>query len=492
MAAEFYTSVTRYGNNILYRGYDEQGKRVKEKIKFSPTLHVPSEKGDQFALDGTKVAPVKFDDMREAKEFFQQYKDVPNFKIYGTKNYIHQYLYKRFPNTIEFDYSKIRWGNTDIEVWAPEFPDPSEAKYPITSITYWSSTDEKYRVYAYKENYKPKRENVIYYKCENEKDLLLKFLDFFTHPNTIPDIITGWNCEFFDTPYLINRIRKVLSEDHVKRLSPWGIVNQKFVNLHGSERECYEIVGISELDYIKVFKKFTANTLGAQESYKLDHIAYAVLGTRKLSYDEYSSLNDLYEKNFEKYIDYNIRDVEIVKGIDDKLGLIMLVCTLAYRAGVNYTDTLGTTTIWDSIIFRVLSKNNIVVPPESREFKKDFPGGYVKVPQVGMHKWIVSFDLASLYPHLIMQANMSPETLLHGSIPDFMSVETCLSKQPINIPGNYSVAPNGALYDNSHKGVLPKIIESYYADRKLIKKRMLSKEQELEDVKEELKRRKLL
>jgi len=486
---EIYTSIYRYANNLLYRGYDSHGNPVKKKIKFKPTMFVPSEKGTMHALDGKRVAPVNFDSMRECKEFMEQYKDVPNFKIYGNKNYVHQYVYEKFPNTIDFDFNTVKKGNWDIEVFCPEFPHPSEVKYPVTSITFWNSSDNTYRTWAYKEDYVPKRQDSIYYYCRDEKDMLMKFINHFSHEGVTPDIMTGWNCKFFDTPYVINRVVKVLGEEFAKKLSPWGIVNQRFLTLNGREQEYYEILGVVELDYIEIFKKFTINTLGAQESYKLDHIAHVVLGERKLSYEEYSGLNDLYEKNFELYIDYNIKDVELVKRIDDKLGLLSLVATMAYRAGVNYGDTLGTTGIWDSIIYRVLSKNNIAVPPAEDNFKSDFPGGYVKVPQTGMHKWIMSFDLASLYPHIIMQANMSPETLLDESVEDFIDVNTCLNKHQLDAPENCSVAPNGALFSNKDKGVLPKIIESYYAERKSIKKKMLEKEQMLENVKTELAKR---
>lgn len=492
MSIRFYTSVIKYGNSLLYRGY-VNGMPDQRKIKFKPKLYVPSEKGDKLALDGIKVAEIKFDSMDELKEFSTQYKDVPNFKIYGNKNCVAQFLQEQFPSPIKFDIKSIKVGNYDIEVYSKEgFPEPSSASYPITSICYYNSSDGKFYTWAYKDDYKPKHQNVIYHKCKDEKDLLLKFVNFFNDPLVLPDIITGWNTRFFDTPYTINRIRKVLGEDYVKKMSPWGIVNEKNITVNGISRQFYDIVGVTELDYIEIFKKFTANTLGTQETYKLDHIANVVLGERKLSYDEYEGLHDLYEKNFEKFIDYNIRDVDLVKRIDEKLGLISLVCTMAYRAGVNYTDTLGTVGIWDSIIYRVLCSNDIVIPPETGDSKSDYPGGYVKDPQKGLHKWIMSFDLNSLYPHLIMQANMSPETSLDEMVSNYISVDTCLSKQPIEAPKDVAIAPNGALFSKKNQGIIPKIIEQYYADRKNIKKQMLTKEQELENVKAELAKRGLL
>ena len=481
---EFYTSCIRFGNNLLYRGY-KNGKRVAERVKFAPTLFVPDEKGPQKALDGASVSPFKFSDMRDAKEFIEQYRDVPNFKIYGNTNYVAQFLQEKFPGDIQFDPDQVNVGFYDIEVMKTEdgYSDPADANNPINAIAYRNNQEDKYYLWYLKEWDQSKSEldlegmQVEYFYCETEANLLSAFVGWWSSPVNTPDIISGWNCRFFDTPYVVNRIMKLLGDDYANKLSPWNRVNQRSVKINGREQQFYEILGVTELDYLELYKKFTYT---AQESYKLDHIAHVELGEKKLSYEEYKDLQDLYEKDPQKFGDYNIKDVGIVYRLDDKMGLINLAMTLAYRGGVNYSDTLGTTAIWDSILYRDLADKGIVVPPNEEKFKSDFAGGYVKAPQVGMHDWVVSFDLNSLYPHIIMQCNMSPETIVDYTVTG-VDVDKCLARSNNKNPkpDEYAMAANGTLYRKDKQGVIPAIIETIYAERKATKKRMLAAQQDL-------------
>jgi DNA polymerase elongation subunit (family B) len=484
---EFYTNVIRYGNSLLYRGY-KNGHRVQEKIRFKPTLFVPDPKSETFALDGARVSGVQMDDMREAKEFMERYKDMPNFKVYGNTNYVVQYLQEKFPGQIAFDPDQVNVGFYDIEVMKTEngYSDPADANNPINAIAYRNNQEDKYYFFYTGEWDKNNTEldlegmDVEYFYCHTEANLLNAFVGWWSSPVNTPDIISGWNCRFFDTPYTINRIAKVLGEEYAMKLSPWGKVNQRTVKVNGREQQFYDIMGVAELDYIELYKKFTYT---AQESYKLDHIAHVELGEKKLSYEEYKDLQNLYEENPQKFGDYNIKDVGIVYRLDDKLGLINLAMTLAYRGGVNYGDTLGTTAIWDSIIYRDLHDKGIVVQPNEDKMKSDFAGGYVKAPQVGMHDWVVSFDLNSLYPHIIMQCNMSPETIINDIVPG-VDVDRCLERRnPSNPnPDEYAMAANGTLYHKGKQGIIPAIIEQIYAERKATKKRMLTAQQELVNV----------
>ena len=248
----------------------------------------------------------------------------------------------------------------------------------------------------------------------------------------------------------------------------------------GREQQYYNLEGIASLDYLELFKKF-GYSYGAQESYKLDHIGHVVLGERKLSFEEHTSLHSLYKHDFQKFIDYNIKDVQLVDRLEDKMGLITLALTMAYRGGVNYTDTLGTTAIWDSIIFRDLAKQGVVIPAMEDKFKSDYPGGYVKPPQVGLHEWVVSFDLNSLYPNIIVQWNMSPETIVDGKR-EQMDPDTALARNIPQLKGDYALAANGVYFSKEKQGVLPKIIVDYYNERKAVKKQMLASQQELETI----------
>ena len=471
---KFYTNVRHIGNNILYRGY-ENGQQIKTRVPFKPKLYVTGEsKSDWRTLDGNSVMEMEFETMKEATEFTQRYRDVSNFKVFGQNNYVAQFISAYWPDEIKFEREQVRVLNIDIEVASDEgFPEPRSAKHPIISIAL-RKNDGNYWVWGLND-YTPSREDVLFIRCDNEMDLIRKFVDHWITYS--PDIITGWNTRFFDIPYIVNRCYNLFGDDTlVKRLSPWGLVRERIQKINGRENQEYVIEGIDHLDYIEIFKKFTLNTLGQQESYRLDHIAHVVLGERKLSYEEHGNLHTLYREDYQKFIDYNVKDVELVHKIDEKLDLISLVLTMAYRGGVNYTDTLGTTAIWDSIIYRMLNKQKIVIPPKTEKPKTPYPGGYVKEPQVGAHDWVTSFDLNSLYPNIIVQYNMSPETVVDGIVPD-VSVESFLDGTTVN-DSEYSLAPTGVRFSHDRKGVIPQIIEQYYAERRIIKDKMLELDRE--------------
>jgi DNA polymerase elongation subunit (family B) len=480
---EFYTNVARYGNSLLYRGY-KNGHRFEDRIKFGPTLYQKDINGTAYALDGTRVSPKLFDKMSQVKEYEQQYGGINAKELYGNKNYVVQYLQEKFPDNIEFDRDRINVSTIDIEVASDDgFPEPEFAEYPVISITIKNNIDDIYYIWGL-HDYDVSKSimkdfPVMYEKCESETELLLKFLNHWGSAVNSPDVITGWNTRFFDMPYLINRTGKLLGPDVAKRYSPWGLINPRTIKQMGRELQSYEITGISQLDYLELFKKF-GYSYGAQESYKLDHIAHTVLGERKLSYDEFTGLHSLYKHDFQKFIDYNIKDVELVDRLEDKMGLITLALTMAYRGGVNYSDTLGTTAIWDSILYRDLSNRGIIVPANGEKFKSEYPGGYVKPPQVGMHDWVVSFDLNSLYPNIIVQWNMSPETIVEGDRLT-MNPDIALTENHSNPNPEYALAANGVSFKKDKEGVLPKIIVDYYNERSIVKKKMLAAQQEKEN-----------
>ena len=396
---DFYTNVSRFGNNLLYIGY-KGGQRIQKRIPFKPTLYVstPEPKSGWRTLFDEPVDPIEFDSMRDAKDFEKRYQGVDTFNIYGMNDFVAQFIAQKYPEEIKFNRDDVSVTSFDIEVQSDEgFPEPKYANYPITAITTKNNKENVYRTWGCGD-YNP-AENVLYTKCQNEAALLHKFLDYWKQ--NYPDIVTGWNSISFDMVYVINRLRKIYGEDKVKELSPWGHVNEdKGTDYYGKEAITYEILGVTQLDYKEIFRKFTYNTLGEQESYTLNNIAHVVLGEGKISYEEQDSLFALYKNDFQKFIEYNIKDVELIDRLEESLGLITLSMTMAYRGGVNYRDVLGTTKIWDNIIYRMLNKNKVVCPPKEEKSKSSFVGGYVKEPQVGSHEWVVSFDLNSLYPNL--------------------------------------------------------------------------------------------
>lgn len=478
---EFYTSCHRYGNTIYYRGY-KNGQPVKAKHKFKPTLFVNStkdEKTDWRDLHGFPVHPIKFESMKEAREFLSQYEEVTDFKIHGQSNYIYQYINEKFPGTIEYDREMVSVTYVDIEVASDEgFPEPEHANHPVISICVYNNKERKYRVWALGD-YENTRKDVRYVKCKSETDLLLRFLDWWQE--NYPDVISGWNTVLFDFPYLINRMYRIMgNEETPKRLSPWGVVNQRNKTYNNRKMQYYDILGIEQLDYYDLFQKFPY-AYGQLESYKLDHVAHVVLNERKLSYDEHGSLHSLYLNDHQKFIDYNIKDVALVHRIDEQAGFIHLVFAIAYKGGVNYNDVYGTTGIWDSFIYRNLHAQNIAIPPKTNKVKTHYPGGYVKEPKPGAYDWVTSFDLNSLYPMLIVQYNMSPETIMTGRTEN-ASVESFMNRNVI--PGQtYSTAPTGVRFSHDREGVVPSIIKSLYAERRIIKGNMLKAKQQKEKLK---------
>ena len=481
---KFYTSVSRYGNNLLYRGYDN-GKKIQKRIKYKPTYFVSTNKSTGWkSLDGVNVAPIQFDSMRDAKEWLQVNKQVVGRHIYGNDKHIPAFINDDFPGDIEFDRNQINVTTIDIEVQSDAgFPEPEQAAHEITAITIKNNIDNTYYVWGLGdydvENGYMQDNRVIYKKCKTEAELLLEFVAHWSLPSNCPDVVTGWNSRFFDIPYIVNRIFRIHGEEVVKRLSPWGLIDRRDVTTMQRKHIAYEIQGIAQMDYLDLFKKF-GYSYGPQESYKLDHIAHVVLGERKLSYEEFGNLHTLYLHDYQKFIDYNIKDVELVDRIEDKMGLITLALTMAYRGGVNYGDVMGTTAIWDAIIFRNLYQNKVIVPFAEEKFKSPYPGGYVKDPHIGMHDWVVSFDLNSLYPSIIMQYNMSPETIIDGKVAT-LDVDKCIRGIQVDTNGQ-CVAASGQYFKTDKKGILPKIIDQMYSERVVIKKQMLASQRELEKV----------
>ena len=468
---DFYTYVGVDMGRILYRGYNHNGVQIKpSRRKFSPELFIlPGPNSDAKdlvpTLDGKMASRVEFDSISDMRKFIDRFEDVEDIAYYGMDRPALQYIARKFPNEIHFNQKAINVVNIDIEVYSGDgFPLPEEARHPITSITLKSSRSSVYKVWGTKEwSFKdsPHQHLMVEYRqCENEEQLLIDFLKYWT--SDYPDVITGWNIRFFDMPYIVNRIQNLGGDPG--RLSPFGKTREKKVQVKNKNLDSFEVLGIAQMDYFDLFTKF-GYSYGAQESYRLDHIAYVVLGERKMDYEEYGNLQNLYEENHQLFIDYNIKDVELIERIDEKMDLMGLAMTLAYKGGVNFSDVFGTTAIWDQIVYRELNQRGVVIPrmkPRAMiaNLESKFAGAYVKEPPVGMHEWVVSFDLNSLYPNIIVQWNMSPETIVS------------------ELDGDYSKAANGTRYRKDVRGVMPEIIKTYYEERKQAKSGMLAAQTE--------------
>jgi DNA polymerase elongation subunit (family B) len=496
--SNFYTNVISIGNNILYRGV-ENGRRVKMKIAYSPSLFLTTNKQTQWKnLQGEYLDEIKPGSIRECRDFIEKYDGVQNFKIFGMTKYEYAFIADEHKGMVDWKQEHIAIDIIDIEVGSENgFPDPYKANEPITAIAV-KRIGGHMKVYGCGDfnNY---NDNVTYIKCRDEYDLCKRFLEDWFHD--CPDIITGWNTKFFDIPYLYNRFMKILGEEQTRRLSPWNMIHERKAVVNGRDMTAYEIKGVASLDYIELYKWFAPGGK-SQESYRLDNIANVELGKSKLSYDEFDSLHQLYKMNYQKFIEYNIVDVLLIEELENKLKLLELSLTLAFDTKSNFEDVFTQTRMWDAIMYNYLLERNIIVPPKGST-KKDgaFEGAYVKDPQVGLHKWVASFDLNSLYPHLMMQYNISPETLIDPKdytpamrkiLSSSVDVERLLN-QEIDFTDleNATLTPNGQFFRTDIQGFVPKMLEDMYNDRKKFKKMMLGAQQEYENEKDSVKRTEL-
>ena len=476
----FYTNVYEKFNKMLVRGY-EDGRYFQSEEEFQPTLYVTSKKQSKYkTLDGSSVEPIQPGKISDCKEFLKKYENVEGFTVYGNDNYKAQYISQTYPeDEIKFDIKKIRLVTIDIEVASENgFPNVFDCAEELLAITLQNYSTKHIICFASRP-YINTRKDVVYVECRDEIDLIQHFLAFWERET--PDVITGWNCELYDIPYIAGRIDRILGEKEARRLSPWGNIRRKELVIKGREQISYEVAGVSVIDYLDLYKKFTYK---AQESYRLDHIANVELGQKKLDHSEFETFKDFYTKDWQKFIDYNIRDVELVDQLEDKMKLIELCFTMAYDAKINFNDVFFQVRTWDAIIYNYLKKRNIVIPPKDRSEKSDkFAGAYVKEPKPGKYDYVVSFDLNSLYPHLIMQYNISPETLIDTRHPS-ATVDKILNKElDLSDYKDYAVCPNGAMYRKDVRGFLPELMEKMYNDRVIFKKKMLEAKQQYEKTK---------
>jgi DNA polymerase elongation subunit (family B) len=477
---KYYTNVAIQGNSILYRGV-KNGRRVKGKVDYSPTLFLPTKKETPWhTLSGEPLEARMFETIKQARDFVKRYEEVENFTIYGNDRYEYAFIAQEFPGQIDWDISQIDIAILDIEVGSENgFPDPYIADQPITAISIRRLNGGTI-VYGCGDfnNYD---DNVTYKKFKDEWSLCRGFVEDWQA--NCPDVISGWNIDFFDIPYIVNRFNRVLGEEYTRKLSPWNNVWERNFVLKGQQKKMYNITGVAALDYIELYKWYAPGGK-SQESYKLDYIASVELGKKKIDYSEYDNLHQLYKLNYQKFIEYNIVDVQLIVDLEDKLKLIELALTLAYDTKTNYEDVFAQTRMWDSLINAYLLERKIVVPPRITKNKDSaFEGAYVKEPQTGMHHWVASFDLNSLYPHLLIQYNISPETLvepqdytreMRAIVSEGVSVEKLLNRR-IDTSGldGVTLTPNAQFFRTDKQGFLPAMMEEMYEDRKKFKKMMI-------------------
>ena len=474
--SRFYTNVTIRGDKVLYRGY-EDGERVEGGIDYRPTLFVSTNKSSKYhTIHGHSVESFQPGSMSDCRDFIERHESVTGFEIYGNTDYTYQFIGDKFPDEVNYSMKTLKVGYIDIETTSENgFPQVTNPQEKVNVITL--AVEDRTYVFGLGD-FQIDDPDIIARRYDDEVDLFLEFLEVWKKEDV--DIITGWNVKFFDIPYLYARMDHLI-EKKANGLSPWNWVRKRDIQTQAGDRIAYEVVGRTILDYFDLYQKFTYVN---QESYKLDHIAFVELGEKKLEY-EYDHFKDFYTNDFQKFVEYNIQDVRLIQKLEKKLGLMELAMALAYNAKVNLGDVFSQVRMWDQIIYHYLRGQDIVIPRKKAGGKKEnqIIGAYVKEPITGRHDWIVSFDLNSLYPHLIMQYNISPDTKMR---PDGFPRNPCIDVDGVlgetdvcekNLKQlkrqNFSIAANGVCFRKDRLGFMPKLMEKFYAERKHFKKLMI-------------------
>lgn len=482
----FYTIAERSGASILYRGYDASGQQFIRKEEFRPIIYLPAKNGTQpefTSLFGVPCESYCPGTIRDADKFIEKYRDVENFEYFGMTNWVYNFLSYKFPGEIKYDFNFIRKAFIDIEVGSENgFPNITKADEEVLSITL--TYKDKYIVFGFG-NYTPHKENISYVKGVDEKDMLNKFVEFWQKMSF--DIVSGWHSEGFDIPYLVNRMTRVFGEDYPKKLSPWKKIYPKKIPMGGNrEFVTYEISGVNHIDLLQAYKKYS---LKEHSSYKLNSIAEEEkLSVTKLDYSEYGSLHQLYKKNYQKFIEYNIRDNEILVELDKKHKLLELIMDLTYYAKVNVQDTFRQTVMWDCIVHYTLLEKGIVIPQKTRSISdRKIAGGFVKDVVPGMYDWIVTLDADSLYPSLMINYNISPETFVER-----ISIDIDRLVDKADLPEvtavkevNHTITGNGSIFHKEKRGILPELMIKLFDERRAYKVKMLELKDELNQKKKD-------
>ena len=487
--------------------WSETGERITVSRTYYPYLYIEtSGQHDEISLYNTKLKKKTFSSSKERRIFSE--KDE-NKRIYHNFTCSQQFLIDEFSSEIDnpdFVKHPLKIFYLDIETYSPdEFPEPSLAKAPVNMITIYDNLSEKFHSFGLGEY--DSHDNIIYHNCKTEIVLLERFLDFFQ--KDYPDIVTTWNGEVFDIPYLVNRIGRVLGDDQAKKLSPYNnIISKEIFTKFGKKAEKFYIEGIANLDYMNVYKKFCPVQ---RESYSLGSITSLELGESKIEYEE-SNLSSLADKNWKQFVDYNIQDVNLLVKLEEKLHYLNIIRSLSHVGLTNLETAMSTISIVAGAVAIQAKKNKKIIPtfPHKEDDGVTIEGAFVSEPQRGFHDAVISFDANSLYPNLIRTCNMSPETKV-GNLEklDDKTIlhhvngkKYTLTDEKLKVlmeKENLAVTKIGTLFSQKETGLVPQIIEENYKKRvdikkelKKIKKELVNSEKNSKDYKQQKTRESIL
>ena len=460
--------------------WDDNGRRVTLDVSYNPYLYIETSLNkDATSIFETPLRKRMFKDTRNRNNFI---KECGTNRIFENLRPEQQFLIDMFwqkNSTLDFSQHPLRIQYVDIEVYCPDvFPTPDQALQPINVITIYDTLDKTFYTWGTKRLEK-KIKNCEYVYCETEQQLLQCYLNYVNR--SVPDVISGWNSEGFDMPYIINRSDRVLGEDSIKQLSPIeNVYSRLTTGAFGKEQQRWYISGVSCVDYLDIYKKFS---IGLRESYKLDAIAELELGERKVDYGN-TNLSALADDDWQTFVEYNVQDVNLLVKMEDKLRYLELLRMLAYTGLTTIESAMGTlSVITGATVIKARSKK-LVIPT----FIKDnvnaskYEGAYVGEPQRGFQHDIISFDANSLYPNTMISLNLSPETKV-GKVTekddDYVYIQHVNGKHfklthdkfmEFIKKDDIAISKAKVLFSQKRKGIIPEIVDEIYQQRVEVKK----------------------
>jgi DNA polymerase elongation subunit (family B) len=460
--------------------WDKDGKRIKVTNSFDPYMYLESKNGEAESIYGTRLMKKVFDTQYNRYKYIQ---DANIKRVFENLPATQQYLVDTFwkeNEKPEFSKNPIKVLFLDIETYSPdEFPKPADPTHTVNVITCFDSLSRRYITFGLG-NFDNKDDDVDYIKCDSERDLFKKFVQYIE--KDYPDIMSGWNSEFFDLPYILNRCTRILGEEWTNRLSPSGKVYSRTIKgQFGVEQVRWYIEGMSLIDYLDVYKRFS---VGIKESYKLDAIGEAELGEKKIDFGN-MNLATLADNDWQTFVEYNIQDVRLLAKLEDKLKYTELIKMLAYVGLTTFEAALGSLSVINgATAVRARFRNQKIPSFIRNEDTGKNPGAYVGDPLKGFQENIISFDANSLYPNVMISLNMSPETKV-AKIEDKNNKEIVLrhvNGQVFSLKHDkflefckkeeVAISKANVLFTQKRKGVMPEILDYYYNKRVEIKKEL--------------------
>jgi len=460
--------------------WDDEGRRITRDVTFNPYLYLESPDGDKISIYGTKVKKRAFNTQYDRTRYIA---DSGNRRLFENIPTVQQYLLETFwreNETPEFTQHPLRMVFLDIETFSPDsFPNTEDPTHTVNVITCYDSFSKKFHTFGLNP-YDNKADNVIYYHCKNERALFIKFIEYIE--SDFPDILSGWNSEFFDIPYIINRIERLLGQEYVNRLSPVGQVYDRTMRgKFGREVKRYYISGVACIDYLDIYKRFC---LKLRESYKLDAIGEVELNERKVDYGGIN-LATLSETDWDTFVKYNIQDVNLLVKLEEKLQYVLLLRMLSYVGLTTLEGAMGTISVINgALTIKARKRKEIIATFVRPQLEGKNPGAYVAEPKHGFKENVVSFDANSLYPNVMIALNLSPETkvgrlektddnnfiVYHVSGKSFTLTKEKFStfiKQE-----ELAITKAGFLFTQKKQGIIPEFLDHYYKERVIIKEEL--------------------